>query len=151
MPHTILYIEDETAIIELVHVILEHPSIRLISTCSGVDGLERARREKPDILIIDVVMPDRDGWDIYEEVRRDENLKHTPIIMLTGQLHRYRIMKEFSKSPIDAYITKPFEARAVRSAVERFLGVSLWSTGPAAPLPAHAGGPLPSQSTGTEA
>jgi DNA-binding response OmpR family regulator len=129
MSHTILYVEDETAIVELVHVILEHPDIRLIATGSGADGLARAKREKPDLLILDVMIPDRNGWDIYYELRRDDDLKHVPIIMLTGQLHRYRIMKEFARSPIDAYITKPFDARAVRRTVEQMLGVSLWASG----------------------
>jgi response regulator RpfG family c-di-GMP phosphodiesterase len=60
-------------------------------------------------------------------VRSDPASKDIPIIMLTGQLHRYRIMKEFSKSQIDAYITKPFDVGSVRRQIERMLGVPLWS------------------------
>jgi DNA-binding response OmpR family regulator len=75
-------------------------------------------------------MPDRSGWSIYNEVRSNPALKDTPIIMLTGQLHRYRIMKEFSHSSIDAYITKPFDVNTVRLEIEKMLKVPLWSGSP---------------------
>lgn len=127
MPHTILYIEDETAIIELVKDVLEHPDIRLLTAFNGAEGINKARALKPDLLIIDVLMPDRSGWSIHEEFRNDDDFKNTPIIMLTAQLHKYRIQKEFETSPIDAYITKPFDARAVREEIEKMLGVNLWA------------------------
>jgi hypothetical protein len=53
-----------------------------------------------------------------------------PIIMLTGQLHRYRVMKDFESSLIDAYITKPFDVSTVRGEIEKMLGVPLWSKKP---------------------
>jgi DNA-binding response OmpR family regulator len=127
MPHTILYIEDEPAIIELIQDVLAHPDIRLISVTNGTEGLAKVREVKPDLLLLDVVMPDRSGWSIYEEIRSDESLKQMPIILLTALLHRYRIMKEFSKSKIDAYITKPFDAGIVRQTVERMLGTVYWT------------------------
>lgn len=127
MPHTILYIEDEPAIIELIQDVLAHPDIRLISVTNGTEGLAKVREVKPDLLLLDVVMPDRSGWSIYEEIRADESLKQMPIILLTALLHRYRIMKEFSKSKIDAYITKPFDAGVVRQTVEQMLGTIYWT------------------------
>lgn len=127
MPHTIVYIEDEPAIIELIQDVLAHPDIRLISVTNATEGLAKVREVKPDLLLLDVVMPDRSGWSIYEEIRADESLKQMPIILLTALLHRYRIMKEFSKSKIDAYITKPFDAGAVRQTVEQMLGTVYWT------------------------
>lgn len=127
MSYTILYVEDEPAIIELVHDILEHEDVSVISVSSGTEGIRKAREIKPDLMMLDVMMPDRSGWSIYNEIRSDPMSKDIPIIMLTGQLHRYRIMKEFSQSKIDAYITKPFDVGAVRRQIERMLGVPLWS------------------------
>jgi CheY-like chemotaxis protein len=127
MPYTILYIEDETAIIELAHDILEHPDVKLVSTSKVEEGLVRLRELKPDLLLLDVLMPDRNGWSVYEEVRGNSEFRSLPIIMLTGQLHRYRVMKEFAKSHIDAYITKPFDVLTVRDEIEKMLGVPLWS------------------------
>jgi CheY-like chemotaxis protein len=130
MAYTILYVEDEPAIIELVHDILEHKDIRLISVSSGTEGILKAREVRPHLMMLDVMMPDRSGWSVYNEVRSDPAFKDIPIIMLTGQLHRYRIMKEFATSTIDAYITKPFDVGSVRREIERMLGVPLWSENP---------------------
>jgi CheY-like chemotaxis protein len=127
MPYTILYIEDETAIIELAHDILEHPEVRLISTDQVEEGLVRLRELKPDLLLLDVLMPGRNGWSVYQEVRGTHEFRSLPIIMLTGQLHRYRVMKDFANSQIDAYITKPFDVLTVRGEIEKMLGVPLWS------------------------
>jgi two-component system OmpR family response regulator len=126
MPHTILYVEDEPAIIELIQDVLVHPDVHLLTAPNGTDGLSAIRKIKPDLVMLDVIMPDRDGWSIYEEIRADADLGATPIIMLTAVLHKYHIIQEFARSPIDAYITKPFDAGAVRIAVERMLGVPLW-------------------------
>jgi DNA-binding response OmpR family regulator len=126
MPYTILYIEDESAIHELVQDVLKHPDLTLVQALSAESGVKRAKRTKPDLIMLDVMMPDRDGWDIYEEIRAHPTLKEVPIIMLTGQLHRYRVIKEFADSAIDAYITKPFDARRVRVEVQAMLAATLW-------------------------
>lgn len=126
MPYTILYIEDETAIIELAHDILAHPEVTLVSTSKVEEGLVRLRELKPDLLLLDVLMPGRSGWSVYEEVRGHDEFHSLPIIMLTGQLHRYRVMKDFESSLIDAYITKPFDVSTVRGEIEKMLGVTLW-------------------------
>ena len=150
MSYTILYVEDETAIIELVHDILEHPDIKLVSVSTAQEGVETARELKPDLLLLDVLMPDRDGWSVYEEIRADEKVRDMPIIMLTGQLHRYRIMKEFARSPIDAYITKPFEVSTVRAEIEKMLGVPLWSRQGQRQSPPLSGSSLPKEAKKAE-
>jgi two-component system chemotaxis response regulator CheY len=127
MPYRILYIEDESAIIELLQDVLEHPDIDLTSALDAEGGLKKLRETGYDMLILDVMMPDRSGWSVYEEIRADKKLKGLPIIMLTGQMHRYRIMKEFAQSPIDAYITKPFNVSDLREEIEKMLETPIWS------------------------
>jgi two-component system, OmpR family, response regulator len=133
MPYTILYVEDESAIIELVDIVLAHPKIKLLTAYNGEKGLRLAQEHKPDLIVLDVMIPDRNGWSIYADIRGDADLHDRPIIMLTGQIHKYRIMKEFASSNIDAYITKPFEVGSIRSEIEKMLGVLLWSAQPVAP------------------
>ncbi len=128
MPYTILCVEDEPRIVELLQAVLEHPDIHLLAAYNSEDGLKRARQQKPDLLILDVIMPDNDGWWVYMHVRADMELCETPIIVLTGILHRYKIIKEFADSPIDAYITKPFDAGTVRKVAQEMLGCTLWSS-----------------------
>jgi DNA-binding response OmpR family regulator len=126
MPYRILYIEDESAIIELLQDVLVHPDIDLTSALDAEEGLKKLRETGYDMLILDVMMPDRSGWSIYA----DKKLKGLPIIMLTGQMHRYRIMKEFAQSPIDAYITKPFNVSDLREEIEKMLETPIWSGQP---------------------
>ncbi len=130
MTYTVLYIEDEPLIIELVKNVLVHPDVLLVPALTGRGGLAKARELKPDIILLDIMMPDYDGWDIYEEIRADEELGSTPVIMITALAHKYRIQHEFERSPIDAYITKPFSARDVRAEIEKMLGVTLWPSSP---------------------
>lgn len=127
MPYTVLYIEDEPLIVDLVRDVLAHPDVVLVTAQTGIEGLAKIRELRPDIILLDVMIPDCDGWGIYEEIRSDAELKETPIIILSAQVHKYRIQREFEKSQIDAYITKPFSARDVRTEVEKKLGVQLWS------------------------
>lgn len=94
---------------------------------SGAGGSAKAQKIRPDLIILDVIMPDCSGWGIYEKIRADDALKRTPIIMLAAQLHRYRIMKEFATSAIDAYITKPLDVSVLRQEVEKMLDRLLWS------------------------
>ena len=127
MPFTILCIDDEPRIVELIRAVLDHPDIHLLTAYNCEDGLKRARQRQPDLIILDVVMPDNNGWWVYENIRSDHRRKDTPIIMLTGILHRYKTMKEFSRSEIDCYITKPFDAMSVRKEVQNMLGYTFWS------------------------
>ena len=129
MPYLILYVEDESAIVELVQIIVRHVEIELVSTFSASQGLKLARERRPDLMMLDVMIPDRSGWSVFEEVRGDPQLLSTPIIMLTGQMHRYRVKKEFESSPIDAYITKPFDVLTVRLEIEKMLAVAFWTLG----------------------
>ena len=127
MSYTILYVEDESAIIELVELVVKHPDITLFSAFSAEHGLKLIRDKKPDLVILDVMMPDRSGWSVYAELRDDANLGNLPIIMLTGQMHLYKVKKDFEKSTVDAYITKPFDVSAIRTEIEKMLRIPFWS------------------------
>lgn len=127
MPYTILYLEDETAIIELIQLALEHPDVKLLYAETPAEGMRILHESKPDLFLLDVMLPGRSGWSIYEELRADSAFCEMPIIVLTAQVHRYRIQKEFAASRIDAYITKPFDIGTVRNEIEVMLGAPLWS------------------------
>jgi CheY-like chemotaxis protein len=127
MPHTILYVEDDFATVDLVRDVLRHRDIRLISAASADEGLELVYAEPVDLLLLDIMMPGEDGWTVYDRLRADETYRDLPIILLTALLHKYRMAKEFETSPIDAYITKPFDAGTLRSTIEEMLAVRLWS------------------------
>lgn len=126
MAYTILYIEDEPLIVELVADVLTHPDVILVTAPTDRKGFAKIRELRPDIILLDVMTPDCDGWGIYEDIRADEMLRNIPIIILSAQAHKYRLQHEFEKSPIDAYITKPFSARDLRKEIEKMLSIQLW-------------------------
>jgi putative two-component system response regulator len=127
MPHTILYVEDDSATVELVRDVLYHRDIHFISAASADEGLELAYAEPVDLLLLDIMMPGEDGWTVYDRLRADEAYRDLPIILLTALLHKYRVVKKFETSPVDAYITKPFDAGTLRRTIEEMLAVRLWS------------------------
>jgi len=124
--YKIVYFEDEPIIIELMRDVLKHPRLEVTCARTCQQGIEKTEQSQPDLLIIDVIMPDCNGWEIYKTCRKNPGFANTPIIMVTGQMHRYRIMKQFEGSNIDAYITKPFNVGDIWIVIQKMLGEPFW-------------------------
>jgi CheY-like chemotaxis protein len=102
---TVLCIEDELDMIRLIELTLERGPFHVIGAVSGQQGLEIARRVRPDVVLLDLMMPDLDGWEVAQRLRADETLKDIPIIAVsvvhpTGYPNRELL--------VDDYVTKPF-------------------------------------------
>jgi len=82
----ILVVDDDKSIIEIVQAYLEQAGYSVLTAYNGTSAMDTLRREKPDLLILDLMLPDRDGWDITRSIRHDKRLATTPIIMLTPGL-----------------------------------------------------------------
>ncbi len=81
----VVVIEDEPEMIDLVRLILERKGFELIGAVGGREGLEIVRREKPDLVLLDLMMPDMDGWEVYQQMKADEKLKNIPVIVVTAE------------------------------------------------------------------
>jgi CheY-like chemotaxis protein len=123
---TILTIEDEPEIADLLGFLLEASQLAVTKCDNGVEGLELVRRLKPDLVIMDVMLPQMGGWQVYDEVRKDEQLKHIPIIMLSVAYQDFERRRAFRGSSIDFYMTKPFDALSLRRKVQEILGFEIW-------------------------
>lgn len=88
----ILVIDDEPDVVEMISMALESSDFEVITAYSGTLGLEKARVEKPDAIILDLMMPDKDGFITCKELKADKDTEHIPILILTG------IREHFSKS-----------------------------------------------------
>jgi DNA-binding response OmpR family regulator len=104
----ILVADDDLEILGLVarHLERTHPSV--LQASDGDEALKVARRERPDIIVLDVMMPGMSGWEVCRAVREDEDLKGTGVLMLTGIGERLNEMT----SPLygaDDFLDKPFE------------------------------------------
>jgi CheY-like chemotaxis protein len=117
----ILYIEDERPVIELVRQALRLSGLDIVGATSGEQGLEMMRERKPDVLLLDLMMPGVNGWDVYREMKADENLADIPVIVITAKVpkHGHNIIENLP--PVDDYITKPFDVDHLLRSVQRFL------------------------------
>ena len=82
----ILVVDDDRGIVRLVRAYLEQAGFQVLTAYDGETALHTLRRERPDLVVLDLMLPDRDGWDITRVVRGDRALANTPIIMLTARI-----------------------------------------------------------------
>jgi DNA-binding response OmpR family regulator len=120
-----LVIDDEAPIRLLCRVNLEAEGVEVVEAGDGATGLELARREKPDAILLDVMMPGLDGWNVAERLLADEETKAIPIIFLTARADLRDRVRGMDAGGLD-YVTKPFNpvelaslVRGVVNAVER--------------------------------
>ncbi len=110
MPKHVLVIEDDPAIVELLQFNLERESFRVTSAGTGSDGLAAVRKQRPDLVILDLMLPERSGFEVCREIRGDPELAATPIIMLTARGEEADRIAGLEIGA-DDYITKPFSTR----------------------------------------
>jgi two-component system, OmpR family, alkaline phosphatase synthesis response regulator PhoP len=116
----ILVVDDDKEIVRLVKSYLEKSGFEVFSAFDGETALHVMRREMPDLLVLDLMLPDRDGWDITRLIRSDEHLAGTPIIMLTARVEDSDKIVGLEIGA-DDYITKPFNPREVVARVRALL------------------------------
>ena len=118
MAKKILVVDDERHIVRLVEVNLQRAGYDVVSAYDGVEALEKITAEKPEMIILDVMMPRMDGFEVLKELRGNAETKDIPVIMLTAKAQDADIFKGWS-SGVDSYLTKPFNPRELLAFVER--------------------------------
>jgi len=116
----ILVVDDDRDIVRLVRSYLEKAGYQVLTAYDGESALQVLRSEKPQLLILDLMLPDRDGWDVARMVRADSNIAATPIIMLTARVEDNDKIVGLEIGA-DDYITKPFNPREVVARVRALL------------------------------
>ena len=108
----ILVIEDEHDIRELISYNLENEGYDIIKSASGSEGIEQARKKLPNLILLDIMLPDIDGLEVCRKLKRDESTKDIPIIMLTAKSEDSDVISGLELGAAD-YITKPFSPRVL--------------------------------------
>jgi DNA-binding response OmpR family regulator len=104
----ILVVDDEADLVETVRFPLEMEGFNVLVSYNGEDALNQARKEKPDLIILDLMLPKLDGYKVCRLLKFDERYKHIPILMLTAKTQeKDKILG--METGADEYITKPFE------------------------------------------
>ncbi len=119
----IVCIEDEPEMIDLVRLILGRRGFELIGAVGGREGLETVRQVKPDLVLLDLMMPDMDGWEIYQHMKADEELRNIPVIIVTAKAQSIDKVLGLHIAKVDDYITKPFGPQELIDSVNRVLGI----------------------------
>lgn len=120
MQQKILVVEDEIHIIELLKYNIEMAGYQLISTDNGRDGIDLCIEEQPDLVILDLMLPDIDGFEVCKMLKRDERTKDIPVIILTAKGEEFDKVLGLELGA-DDYITKPFSIRELMARIKAVL------------------------------
>ena len=119
----VLYIEDEMAMIDLVRLILRPMDFEIIGAEGGQQGLDMARAEKPALILLDLMMPGLDGWEVLRHLRADDELAAIPVIVITVRTRGMDQASGLDVAGVEDYITKPFSQMRLLESVQRVLGM----------------------------
>jgi DNA-binding response OmpR family regulator len=125
----ILFVDDELDMRIFLSTVLRTEGYEAVAARNAMEGLQKARDIGPDLVIMDVMMPQAGGVTLFQEVKKDPRLKHVPIIMLTGvsekafshHLKMLNIRIDDSLPPPDAYMEKPLDPARLVETIERLL------------------------------
>jgi DNA-binding response OmpR family regulator len=113
VPHkTILLVDDDREIVKILSEYLEAEQYTVITANNGQTALQRIHTERPDCVVLDVMLPDEDGWSVTRKIRSDNRVKHTPIILLTARVEDTDKIIGLELGA-DDYVTKPFNPREI--------------------------------------
>ena len=116
---TIVFIEDESEMIDLVSLILGPRRYEVIGAMGGVEGLAMVQKELPDLVLLDLMMPDMDGWEVYQQMRAQEVTREIPVVILTAKAQNIDKVLALHIAKVDGYLSKPFSPQELIDSVER--------------------------------
>jgi two-component system response regulator VicR len=117
----VVCIEDEPAMIDLVTLILKNRGYEVLGALGGKEGLAIVEREKPDVVLLDLMMPDMNGWDVYQQMKADEELANIPVIVVTAKAQNIDKVLGLHIAKVQDYITKPFSPAELLKSISRVL------------------------------
>lgn len=117
----ILSIEDDPEMCGLIQLIFERKGHRVIGARRGELGLELIKSLKPDVLLLDLMLPDIDGWDLYYQMKNDKELSKLPIIIVSAKNEEQDAASGFRVIDNDRFIQKPFEVKELVDTVTYIL------------------------------
>ena len=118
----ILLVEDEPDIIRLVKFTLEQRNFEVVATSNGLAAIEIASTEKPDLILLDVMMPVINGYDTCVRLKKNEKTKDIPVIILSAKAQKKEVDRALRVGAAD-FIAKPFSPRELREKIEKILSI----------------------------
>ncbi len=118
---SIVYIEDDPEMIDLVSLIVTKRGFKVIGAEGGRQGLDIVKSEKPTLILLDLMMPDMDGWDVYQQLKSEEETKDIPVIIITAKAQSIDRVLGLHIAKVDDYISKPFRPQDLLDSIEHVL------------------------------
>jgi CheY-like chemotaxis protein/predicted regulator of Ras-like GTPase activity (Roadblock/LC7/MglB family) len=152
----VLVVDDSLSVRKVVQRALESKRIEVLSAASGSEALEQVARETPDLIVCDVIMPDMDGYQICDFIKKHPTLGHTPVLLISGIVNS-TVLERAAKVRSDDVMRKPFAADELLHRIESLLPASRRPAPSGAPAPAvvsapsvSAAAPTPDRRTASE-
>lgn len=120
MPSKVLICDNEDVLRALVRAALDRSGYEIVEARDGDESVELARRLQPDLIVLDMMMPGRNGVEVLEELRREPRLHETPVVMLTARAQAAD-REAASRAGTDYFLAKPFSPKELASVVEGLL------------------------------
>ena len=118
----ILCIEDEPEMIDLIKLILGRRGYDVHGATGGIEGARLVREILPDLVLLDLMMPDMDGWEVYQQMKADPGTRNIPVIVVTAKAQNIDKVLGLHIAKVDDYIAKPFGPQELLDSVEKILG-----------------------------
>ncbi len=116
----ILIVEDEESLLKLESILLTSKGYEVVGATNGQAALDAVKKERPDLVLLDIMLPEIDGFEVCRRIKKDPDTEQIPVIMLTAKKSR-EDMARGEKVGADWYITKPFKSAMVIETIQRFL------------------------------
>ena len=120
-PKIILSIEDDQEMIDLIRLILSRRGYDVRGANSGEEGLKIIRKDHPDLILLDLMIPDMDGWEVYQQMKADDATKNIPVIVVTAKAQSIDKVLALHIAKVDDYIAKPFSPQELLNSVDAVL------------------------------
>ena len=121
MPKKIVYIDDDIEMIYLIKMILERKGYEIISINDGLESFEIIKNEQPDLVMLDLMMPNIDGWDIYHQLKSNEITSDIPVIIISAKAQPIDKVLGLQVAKVNNYISKPFRPQELIDSIEKIL------------------------------
>lgn len=115
----IVYIEDDLEMIDLVTMILNRRGYQIQGAHGGRQGLDMVQHELPDLILLDLMMPDLDGWELYQQLKANEKTRDIPVIIITAKAQPIDRVLGLHIAKVDDYISKPFRPQELVDSIDR--------------------------------
>lgn len=117
----VVCIEDESDMLELMRLLLTRRGFEFVGASDGKDGLLAVREQQPDLILLDLMMPEMDGWEVYNTLRADPATREIPVIVVTARARTQEQLNALRVAKVEDYIVKPFGPVQLIESIERVL------------------------------